>query len=169
MRTQDLPVIPRMSVIGRLVNAPSRSVATVIAPAGFGKSTLIDLWSEASEVASVVIPLASIHDSLAAFGLHFVDAVAQQLPELSEMVEPAAAPDADWPHVLLPRLVRTLAKVHVAIALDDIQVLSDAKVIDFLNTLIAVQPPGVTLLLAGRSLPDVNLGKVDFEVAPEKK
>ncbi len=163
MRTQDLPVIPRMSVIGRLVNAPSRSVATVIAPAGFGKSTLIDLWSEASEVASVVIPLASIHDSLAAFGLHFVDAVAQQLPELSEMVEPAAAPDADWPHVLLPRLVRTLAKVHVAIALDDIQVLSDAKVIDFLNTLIAVQPPGVTLLLAGRSLPDVNLGKVAVE------
>lgn len=163
MRAQDLQVIPRMSVIGRLANAPGRTVVTVIAPAGYGKTTLIDTWSGASEVRSVVVSLASIHDSVDAFGLHFVDTVAQQVPEVSELVELAAAPEADWPHVLLPRLVRTLAKVHVAIALDDIQVLSDAKVIDFLNTLISVQPPGVTLLLAGRSLPDVNLGKVAVE------
>lgn len=163
MTRPDLRVIARPAVVQQLVAATGRHVVTIIAPAGYGKSTLLDAWANASHVRVAVCPLASIHNSPQAFGLHLVDTIGAQLPEVAELHEAAAGPDPDWPRVLLPRLVQALGAAHLTLVLDDVHELRNPKVLDLVSTFIAVLPRHVTLGLVGRSLPELSLSKTALE------
>ena len=163
MARQDLRVIARTALVERLAATPGRRVVTIIAPAGYGKSTLVEAWGAASHVRLAVCPLASIHDSPATFGLHLVETLAPHLPDVEDMHAEASEPDPDWPRVLLPRLVHALRGAHLALVFDDVQELRNPKVVDLLSTLVAVLPRHVTLGMVGRSLPDLSLSKTALE------
>jgi LuxR family maltose regulon positive regulatory protein len=142
--------VVREELLARLIAAPS-PVVTVVAPAGYGKSTLLGQWAgRAGRVAFVRLdrgdndPRALL--SYLAAALDRAGSLAAGLDEL------LASPVSALETTLLPRLTQALwaSREPCLLIVDEAQTVTERAALDVLAWLITHQPPGMRIAVASR-------------------
>jgi LuxR family transcriptional regulator, maltose regulon positive regulatory protein len=162
IRAKLEPPAPRPGIVARpaLVRALGRDgggVVDVVAPAGYGKTTLLAQWahSEARPVAWITIDLRDNDPNV--FLRHVVAALQEVMPVDTRLLASLAGPRRPpWP-ATLARTARVVASATrpFVLVLDDADLLETRESRSLLAALIGSAPPAVTIALAGRTPPKV--------------
>ena len=152
---------PRGRLLERLRRERAR-VVRVVAPAGFGKSTLLAHWATQDDRRFGWVSLDDRDNAPTRFWAHVVAALEPMAPSFAAQAGAALAsprpPDAD---ALVPELVNALDGAGpVALVLDDYQVIERADVHAGVAYLIDHLPVGATLAFGSRTQPPLPLARL---------
>ncbi|WP_162932539.1 LuxR C-terminal-related transcriptional regulator [Solimonas sp. K1W22B-7] len=162
----DSRLISRKALVDRLLNGEARrTVISIVAAAGSGKSTLMAQLRQALRdggVSTCWISLDADDDSPAAFATYFISALAAlDMPVAQrELALQRANPARDF-EVLFDNLIAQISALRgeSAIFLDDFQHIRDERVLRFINKLIAHAPPSVRTIIASRARLPLDLAR----------
>ena len=157
--------VSRSSLIGRLTRDESRPIVSVVAPAGYGKTTLLTQWAERDGRPFAWVSLDD-RDNDPKVLLSYVAAALDAVQPLDKRVfEALASPVSSVPGSVVPRLGAALwsMSVPVVLVLDDVHLLHDAECRDALSVLADHVPPGSRLVLAGRDEPSLRIARLRAE------
>jgi LuxR family maltose regulon positive regulatory protein len=146
--------------VNRLNNNIPQGLVLVSAPAGYGKSTLVSCWLEASEKPGTWLSLDEDDNELRQFLLVFVTAIQKIFPDAArETLALLNAPTLPSPQVLHTILTNELDLIEqdFIIVLDDIHLVQSQAVLEFLNTLLCHPPLSMQLVLIGRRDPGIGI------------
>lgn len=160
--------VPRPDLLAALNDAADTPLVTVVAPAGYGKSTLLALWHAdpgRRRVLAVLTVDGRDNDPVVLWS-EIIAALAAAVPDPS-WAAPArllrqSSPDIDAD--VLPALRAALTQAAeppgVTLALDDLHLVTEPACHQQLAALTAILPPDCQLLLATRHQPPVPLARV---------
>lgn len=157
--------VPRTDLIERLRSSDAASVVAVVAPAGYGKTTLLSEWAERDRrpfawvsvdpgASDPVVLLA--HIAVALDRLEVIDA---------SVFAAIASPGASNPERIVRRLGRAMAtREHpFVLVLDDLDRCGEPLALDAVATLTNHLPAGSVMAIAARTVPDVRLPRLRAE------
>jgi LuxR family maltose regulon positive regulatory protein len=155
-------VVPRPGLDDRLAAEPDAALVLVVAPPGYGKTTLLARWSarESRPVAWISITEA---DNDPMMLLTYLALALDSIEPLSEDVFAGlSASQADLPGVLLPRLGRAVSGCSrpFVFVIDDVHLVQSAGALDTLGTLATHMPTGSQLVVAGRDDPELPVARL---------
>jgi len=150
-------VVPRPQLLARLNDGLHRKAAFVVAPAGYGKTTLVSDWARQLDRPVAWLSLDAKDNDLIRFWRYVAKAVEQAQGGASDTASSAAAAMLA-PGQYEPFLVATLNAWNVlreplAIVFDDWHVIGDEDIIASIAFLIEYLPPQVHLVFASRTPP----------------
>lgn len=154
--------LPRPALEARLSAGMARRLTTVIAPGGYGKTTLLAQWASRAEhpVAWLTVSegggdLGPLFTTLAAS----IEAIAPNTGSGALGLLRSPAPPS--PSRLARLLSEGLGRISgdLALILDDAHLIADAQAQRALSELVASAPPGIHFYLGGRSLPLLGLDR----------
>ena len=165
-RRAPVPVRPvdRPDLLAWL-NADATTLVSVVAGAGWGKSTLIDQWRDDPN-RSAPLAVVGVEDSIAApaaFLARIVAAAAAVVPGpgWEHAAQLLAGPDPDLAGTVLPVLREAFVRSGpILVALDDLHRVTDPAGHTVLAALIDALPRGSRFLLASRRPLPVPLGRL---------
>jgi LuxR family transcriptional regulator, maltose regulon positive regulatory protein len=157
--------VRRSALIEKLAREDSRPIVSVVAPAGYGKTTLLSQWAERNGPAFAWVSIDERDNDpkvLLAYVAHALDAVQ---PVGGPVFEALASPVSSVPGSVVPRLGAALASmtVPVVLVLDDVHLLHDRECQSALSVLADHVPGGSRLVLAGRAEPPVRIARLRAE------
>ena len=165
-------VVERPELRDRLRSSRAR-VALVLAPAGYGKTTLLAQWAAFDDRPTSWVALrASDNDPPALLG-HLLFALEPSGHVDAAHFETIALSAAELPTVVLPRFGALVADSPPAVwMLDDVHVLRSDGARLVLRVLAEHLPEGSTVVLAGRQAPDLPIalwraGRAVLDVGPD--
>ena len=153
--------VAKADVIGRLCteNVP---FATVVAPAGYGKTTLLAQWAEADPRPFAWVALDGRDDDDAVVFLRYIAAAIHGIEPLSpDVFDALSGPRAsDWP-MRVPRIGRALAALErpLVLVLDDLHTVGTPSCLDVLTALFQYVPAGSQIAVASREEPALPLAR----------
>jgi LuxR family transcriptional regulator, maltose regulon positive regulatory protein len=157
-------VIPRDRLAARLRAARTR-LTVVVAPAGWGKTSLLSGWaSDPAETRRIAwVSLDENDDEPARFWSYVLTALSRGTGEISS-APLVALGAADLPAVelALPILLNELAAAageHVLV-LDDFHLITDPRIHEAVEFLVAYLPPALRIVVAGRTDPPLPLARL---------
>ena len=155
----------RSPLIERLAGNDSRPVVSVVAPAGYGKTTLLSQWAERNGQAFAWVSVEERDNDpkvLLAYVAAALDAVE---PIGGRVFDALASPGSSVPGSVVPRLSSAFASmtVPVVLVLDDVHVLRDSECRAALSVLADHVPGGSRLVLAGRAQPPLRAARLRTE------
>jgi LuxR family transcriptional regulator, maltose regulon positive regulatory protein len=159
-------LVGRPRPIAALDRARHLPLVTVIAPAGYGKTSLLAHWAERDPRPTVWIALEPWHDeplSLAAEILAQINDTAPLPPAALEALHHALhAHQPDFSHSVLPALSAALEAIPnpLVLILDDAHHITSHSALRLLATLTEHLPPRSQLLLASRAPLALPLGRL---------
>jgi LuxR family maltose regulon positive regulatory protein len=156
-------LVPRPRLLERLEWRRERPLTLLCAPAGYGKTTLVSSWLEASDWPSAWLSLDEDDNDLFLFLPYFLAAVQSIFPEAGRetlaMLKAATLP----PNPVLARsLINELDEIETpfTLALDDYHHIRQAAVHDLLSELLRHPPRPMHLVLASRREPSIDLTRL---------
>jgi LuxR family transcriptional regulator, maltose regulon positive regulatory protein len=157
--------VRRSALIEKLAREDSRPIVSVVAPAGYGKTTLLSQWAERNGQAFAWVSVDERDNDpkvLLAYVAHALDAVQ---PVGSRVFEALASPVSSVPGSVVPRLGTALASMTapMVLVLDDVHLLHDRECQSALSVLADHVPGGSRLVLAGRAEPPVRIARLRAE------
>lgn len=161
-----LPIISRERLLARLAGILERRLAVVVAPGGYGKTTLLRaLERRLPQVPFAWCSLEPGGGSLPAFLRALAQAVAPYLPGGLHLAAAGREPGGeDEVRELALQFAADLAEQaeeHLVIALDDLHMADGTPgVWSFLQALVAALPDGVHLAVASRTRPRLPLARL---------
>src|SRR4029077_19467445 len=147
--------VGRSALIDRLARDDHRPIVSVVAPAGYGKTTLLSQWAERNGQAFAWVSVDE-GDNDAKVLLSYVAEALDAVEPIDERVFDAlASPASSVPGSVVPRLGRAFASmpIPVALVLDDVHALRNAECRAAVSMLADHVPGGSRLALAGRDQP----------------
>ena len=179
----DLPphVVARTALVNRLRAAGSAPTASIVAPTGYGKTTLMCQWAARDRRPFAWVSL-DAHDDDPRTLLEYIAVALDRIEPLDPSIFRAlhSSRSPVWT-VALPRLIGALGKLScpVVLALDDVDHLRSKECAEVLAVLAQSMGPSSRLALAGRSAPagiarlrvhgDVlELGPADLALSPRE-
>jgi LuxR family transcriptional regulator, maltose regulon positive regulatory protein len=154
-------IIDRTRLIALLAQKPEAPIVSIVAPPGYGKTTLVTQWK-----ARLRRPVAWLtldhHDNDPAVLLSYLAAALARVGPLPGSVWSAlAAPSERMLAAALPILVSELARWDrpAVLILDDVHRVVDTTALDVLTGLADHLPRGFRLVLTGRAAPDLPYGR----------
>ena len=157
--------VPRSSLIDRLEREVTRPVVSVVAPAGYGKTTLLSQWAERNGQAFAWVSVDEA-DNDAKVLLSYVATALDRVQPVGERVfEALASPASSVPGSVVPRLGSALWSMTtpVVLVLDDVHLLRNSECRAALSVLADHVPAGSRLVLAGRDEPPVRVARLRAE------
>ncbi len=157
--------IHRSSLIERLARGDSGPVVSVVAPAGYGKTTLLSQWAERNGQAFAWVSVDE-EDNNPKVLLAYVAEALNAIEPISERVFDAlASPGSSVPGSVVPRLGHAFASMSspVVLVLDDVHLLHDTECRAALSVLADHVPAGSRLAFAGRAEPPVRVARLRAE------
>jgi LuxR family maltose regulon positive regulatory protein len=155
-------VVRRASLIERLAREDSRPIVSVVAPAGYGKTTLLAQWAEHNGQAVAWVSLDETDNDpkvLLTYAARALDAVQ---PVGETVFEALASPTSSVSGSVVPRLGSAFASMTapVALMLDDVHVLHNRECRSALSVLADHVPKGSRLVLASRNEPPLRVARL---------
>ena len=135
--------------------------ATVVAPAGYGKTTLLAQWAEADPRPFAWVALDGRDDDAVVFLRYIAAAIHSVEPLPSDVFSALSGPRAsDWP-MRIPRIGRALAAVAhpLVLVLDDLHTIANPSCLDVLTALFQYVPAGSQIAVASREEPALPLAR----------
>jgi len=154
-------VTPRPRLDSLLQRGVGCKLLTVIAPAGYGKTTAVLSWMQQQSQPVAWLSLDAAMDDLSSFVAYFVAAVQRVAPgactNSEVLVQGGQAPAA----VLLTALVNDLARLNqpITLVLDDYDHISASAMHEFMTAMIDALPPSIRLVLTSRASPPLPLAR----------
>jgi LuxR family maltose regulon positive regulatory protein len=147
----------RAGITGRLT--------TVVAPAGWGKTTLLAAWARDPGGPRPVgwLSLDEADDEPVRFWTYLLSALAAVAPEpAGEPLAALAGQGLDPADVALPALLNALAgsEQRYALVLDDYHVLTSPRIHETLEFLLTYLPPALQLVISARADPPLPLARL---------
>jgi LuxR family maltose regulon positive regulatory protein len=147
--------VPRTALVNRLRAAGAFPVVLVVAPAGYGKTTLLSQWAARDVRPFGWVSIDERDDDPFVFLRHVVAAIDQIEPIGPQVAEAFARPgDSIW-EAIVPRLSAELSSraSPFVIVLDGADALESTDSVEAIGILIDNIPSGSMIALAGRALP----------------
>lgn len=153
--TTGRPAVPRVGLLDHLEATSGTPVAAIIAPPGYGKTTVLTQWAEHDPRPFGWLTIDQRHNDPAvllrsiAVVLELVDAVAH--PPLSAL----GSPGPSVLETLLPQLGAALSASDrpAVLVLDDVHLLQNWSCLAAVASLIDYLPPGSQFAIASRGEP----------------
>jgi LuxR family maltose regulon positive regulatory protein len=121
--------VRRSSLIDRLARSTSRRVVSVVAPAGYGKTTLLAQWAERNGQAFAWVSVDEADNDPKVLLTYVAEALNAVEPVGGELFDALASPATSVPGSVVPRLGRAFASMTspVALVLDDAHLLRNSE------------------------------------------
>jgi LuxR family maltose regulon positive regulatory protein len=157
--------IRRLSLIERLVQADTAPIVSVVAPSGFGKTTLLSQWSEHDRQAFAWVPLEEPDNDPKVMLSHIVQVLDAVEPVDRRVFDALSSPGSSVAGLVVPRLGSALSSrtSPVTLVLDDVHVLRNSECRASLSMLADHVPPGSRLVFSGRVEPPVRIARLRAE------
>jgi LuxR family maltose regulon positive regulatory protein len=153
--------VAKLDVIGRVRAADVRCV-TVVAPAGYGKTTFLAHWAEIDPRPFAWVSLDGRDDQDAVVFLRYVVAAIHRVEPLpSGVFEALSGPGASAWAMRIPHVTSALAALEgpLVLALDDLHAVSNPSCLDVVAALVQSVPAGSQIAIASREEPPLPLGR----------
>jgi LuxR family transcriptional regulator, maltose regulon positive regulatory protein len=154
--------VPRERLLRRLAAAPAAPVVAVVAPPGFGKTTLLTQWAAQDPQAVAWLAIDDLDNDPTVLVTYLGAVVDRIRPVDRSFWSALAAPPERILATAVPRLAAELYRLErpALLILDDVDRLVDRTSLDALTALVDHLPPGVRIALAGRSEPPLPLARI---------
>ena len=152
--------LAKADAIARLC-ASTLPFATVVAPAGYGKTTLLAKWAEADPRPFAWVALDGRDDDALVFLRYIAAAIHRVEPIPPEAFEALSGPaDSIWSK-RVPRLGSALAALDrpLVLVLDDLHAVANPSCLDVLAALFEYVPAGSQIAIASREEPALPLAR----------
>jgi LuxR family transcriptional regulator, maltose regulon positive regulatory protein len=158
-------IVTRERLLEMLDENRTRRLCLVVAPAGWGKTTLLTEWArQAGDRLSVAwITLDETDDEPQRFWTYVVTALRTASPDVGGGALAALrVPGIDPLEVALPALLNDLSASNArhALILDDYHLLTDVRIHEALEYLLSYLPPSLRLVIAARFDPPLPLARM---------
>jgi LuxR family transcriptional regulator, maltose regulon positive regulatory protein len=157
--------IRRSSLLDRLAAGDPRRIVSVVAPPGYGKTTLLSQWADSGGPPFAWVSVDE-KDNDPKVLLAYVTAALDAIEPVGRRVFDAlASPASSVPGSVVPRLASAFAAmtVPVVLVLDDVHLLGNRECRDALSVLAEHVPAGSRLVLAGRAEPPLRAARLRAE------
>jgi LuxR family transcriptional regulator, maltose regulon positive regulatory protein len=158
-------IVSRERLSDRLDERDTKKLSVVVAPAGWGKTTLLAEWARRTRDRHPVawLTLDETDDEPQRFWTYVVTALLTATPGLGKAALVALrVPGIDPIDVALPALLNDLAVTDAeqTLILDDYHMLTDARIHEGVEYLLSYLPPSLRLVIAGRLDPPLPLARM---------
>ena len=164
----------RSRLIERIAGPDSGPIISVVAPAGYGKTTLLSQWAERSGLACAWVSVDETDNDPKVLLAYVAEALNSVEPIGGRVFDALASPASSVPGSVVPRLGTAFASMTspVALVLDDVHLLHDSECRAALSVLADHVPDGSRLVLAGRDKPPLRVARLRaegriLEIGPE--
>jgi LuxR family maltose regulon positive regulatory protein len=154
--------IRRSSLPERLARDDSHPIVSVVAPAGYGKTTLLSQWAETDGQAFAWVSVDDTDNDPRVLLTYIAAALDAVEPVGQRVFDALAAPDSSVLGSVVPRLSNAFASITspVTLVLDDVHLLHNRECQAALSVLAEHVPPGSRLVLASRDQPPVRVARL---------
>ncbi|HEY6312670.1 MAG TPA: hypothetical protein VIY52_17975 [Streptosporangiaceae bacterium] len=155
----------RSSLIEKLAREDSQPIVSVVAPAGYGKTTLLSQWAERDGQAFAWVSVDERDNDPKVLLTYVAEALDAVEPVGGRVFDALASPVSSVPGSVVPRLGSAFAAMitPVALVLDDVHLLHNPECRAALSVLADHVPAGSRLVLAGRTEPPVRIARLRAE------
>ena len=157
--------VRRSSLIERLALGDPCPIVSVVAPAGYGKTTLLSQWAEGNGQSFAWVSVDEADNDPKVL-LSYVAEALDAIEPLDERVFDAlASPGSSVPGSVVPRLGSAFSSMTspVVLVLDDVHLLRNSECRAALSVLADHVPDGSRLALAGRAEPPLRIARLRAE------
>ena len=157
--------VPRSLLIERLARADSRPVVSVVAPPGYGKTTLLSQWAEHNGQSFAWVSVDEGDNDPKVLLTYVAEALDAVEPIDERVFDALASPVSSLPGSVIPRLGSSFSSMTspVALILDDVHTLHNRECQAALSVLADHVPAGSRLVLAGRAEPPLRIARLRVE------
>ena len=140
-------------------------IVSVVAPPGYGKTTLLSQWAEASGQALAWVSVDQGDNDPKVLLSYIAEALDAVEPIDGGVFEALASPASSVPGSVVPRLGSALRAISmpVVLILDDVHLLDNRECLSALSALADHVPGGSRLVLAGRARPPLRIARLRAE------
>ena len=157
--------VRRPSLIERLARDDCGPVVSVVAPAGYGKTTLLSQWAERNGQAFAWVSVDEADNDPKVLLTYVAEALDAVQPVGGRVFDALASPASSVPGSVVPRLGAAFSAMTtpVVLVLDDVHALHNSECRAALSVLADHVPPGSRLALAGRVEPPLRIARLRAE------
>jgi LuxR family transcriptional regulator, maltose regulon positive regulatory protein len=157
--------VRRAPLIERLARDEARPIVSVVAPAGYGKTTLLSQWAERNGQAFAWVSVDEGDNDPKVLLTYVAEALNAVEPLGQRVFDALASPVSSVPGSVVPRLGSAFSSMAapVALVLDDVHLLHNFECRAALSVLADHVPGRSRLVLAGRAKPPVRVGRLRAE------
>jgi LuxR family transcriptional regulator, maltose regulon positive regulatory protein len=154
--------VRRSLLIERLARGDARPVVLVVAPAGYGKTTLLSQWAERSSQAFAWVSLDERDNDPRVLLTYVAEALDAVEPIPQQVFDALASPGSSVPDCVVAALGFALSAMTspVVLVLDDVHVLYEHECWAALSVLADHVPGGSRLVLAGRDTLPLRIARL---------
>ena len=155
----------RSSLIERLAGGDPRPIVSVVAPAGYGKTTLLSQWAERNGQSFAWVSVDEADNDAKVLLSYVAEALDAVEPIDERVFDTLTSPGSSVPGSVVPRLSAAFSSMTspVALVLDDVHVLHNSECRAALSVLADHVPGGSRLALAGRAQPPLRMARLRAE------
>ncbi len=161
-------------MIERLARGEPRPIVSVVAPPGYGKTTLLSQWAERNGQAFAWVSVEAPDNDPKVLLSYVAEALDAVQPIDGRVFDALASPGSSVPGSVVPRLGAAFSSMTspVVLVLDDVHALHDSECRAALSVLADHVPCGSRLALAGRAEPPLRVARLRaegriLEIGPE--
>ena len=157
--------VRRSSLIERLARGDRCPVVSVVAPAGYGKTTLLSQWAERNGQSFAWVSVDEADNDPKVLLSYVAEALDAVEPISGQVFDALASPGSSVPGSVVPRLGSAFSSMTspVVLVLDDVHLLRNSECRAALSVLADHVPGGSRLALAGRAEPPLRVARLRAE------
>jgi LuxR family maltose regulon positive regulatory protein len=166
--------VHRLPLIERLAGGDRCPIVSVVAPPGYGKTTLLSQWAERNGQAFAWVSVDEGDNDPKVLLTYVAEALNAVEPIDERVFDALASPGSSVPGSVVPRLGSAFWSMTspVVLVLDDVHVLRNSECRAALSVLADHVPGGSRLALAGRAEPPLRVARLRaegriLEIGPE--
>ncbi len=155
----------RRPLLDRLAAGDPHRIISVVAPPGYGKTTLLAQWAERDGPAFAWVSVDERDNDPKVLLSYVAQALHGVQPLGGRVFDALSSPVSSVPGSVVPRLSAAFASMtaSVVLVLDDVHLLENRECRDALSVLAEHVPPGSRLVLAGRAEPPLRVARLRAE------
>src|SRR5262252_10786371 len=157
--------VRRSSLVERLARDDSHPIVSVVAPAGYGKTTLLSQWAECDDSAFAWVSVDEGDNDPKVLLTYVATALDAIEPVGGRVFDALASSASSVPGSVVPRLGSAFASMTspVVLVVDDVHLLHNPECRAALSVLADHVPAGSRLALAGRDEPPLRVARLRAE------
>ena len=157
--------VRRPALIERLAKGDSHRIVSVVAPPGYGKTTLLSQWAERNGQAFAWVSVDEADNDPKVLLTYVAEALDAVEPIGGRVFDALASPASSVLGSVVPRLGSAFASMTspVVLVLDDVHALRNSECRAALSVLADHVPGGSRLVLAGRAEPPLRIARLRAE------
>jgi LuxR family transcriptional regulator, maltose regulon positive regulatory protein len=157
--------VRRSLLVERLARGDPSPIVSVVAPPGYGKTTMLSQWAEQNGRAFAWVSVDDADNDPKVFLTYVAAALDAVEPIDARVFDALASPASSVPGSVVPRLSSAFSSMNspVALVVDDVHVLRNGECRAALAMLADHVPGGSCLALAGRAEPPLRIPRLRTE------